>query len=69
MVGICPVCRVYRKLTNHHVFKRSVFGDRKNDTVITLCEECHQELEGRMPLRPTEGICVAILARMLEEDR
>jgi len=43
----CALCGSRDNLTTHHRYKRSVFGEN-NDRVITLCEECHKNLENEI---------------------
>ena len=40
----CTFCGNTKNLTIHHPHKRSVFGEN-DDSIVTLCEECHRELE------------------------
>jgi hypothetical protein len=47
-IGYCPGCQRHGVvLTNHHVWKRSVWGrDKKKRRIkIPLCKDCHPELE------------------------
>jgi hypothetical protein len=46
-MGTCPVCKKTNiPLTEHHIFKRAVFGD--NDIKFLICRECHDVLEERI---------------------
>lgn len=43
-IGTCPRCEKENiPLTEHHFYKRAVFGD--SQIVILVCRECHDELE------------------------
>jgi uncharacterized protein YlaI len=43
-MGRCPVCkRVNIPLTEHHFFKRAVFGD--NGIIVYICRDCHDNVE------------------------
>ena len=46
-IGYCSKCgRSGIPLTEHHIFKRSVFGN--NDNTVLLCRECHNDLENQV---------------------
>ena len=65
LVGICPACLNYRRLTTHHLWPKRVYGRRGNDATITLCSKCHEALERVMPYRPTMEQCLNVLFRIL----
>lgn len=44
--GICPKCEKEGLLTEHHVWKRSVWGP--NDRTVFICRDCHNELESKV---------------------
>lgn len=47
-IGYCPGCRRHGMLlTNHHNWKRSVWGrnKKKNSKTTWLCRDCHTKLE------------------------
>lgn len=46
-IGNCPKCgRENVPLTEHHIWKRSVWGP--NNHTVFLCRECHDELEAKV---------------------
>lgn len=50
-IGYCPGCRRHGVvLTNHHNWKRSVWGrdKKKNGKTTWLCRDCHSELEAEI---------------------
>ncbi len=44
--GICPKCKKEGLLTEHHIWKRSVWGP--NGHTVFLCRECHDKLETKV---------------------
>jgi transcription elongation factor Elf1 len=43
-IGTCPRCKKENvNLTEHHLYKRAVFGD--SPIVILACRECHDDVE------------------------
>lgn len=58
----CAICKEKENLTAHHLFKRAVFGEKNNDYIVTLCDNCHTKLEEKITqmekeiLEPLEGI-------------
>ena len=63
--GICPTCLKRKILTQHHIFPQRRYGNRKNDTIILLCQDCHIEIEKLIPEVPTEEQCITALYWML----
>lgn len=46
-IGTCPKCkRENIPLTEHHIWKRSVWGP--NNHTVFLCRDCHDELESKV---------------------
>lgn len=46
-LGTCPKCkRENIPLTEHHIWKRSVWGP--NNHTVFLCRDCHDELESKV---------------------
>lgn len=48
MRGFCPKCHTIQLLTRHHVFPRRYYP-KHNESVLMLCEKCHQEIERILP--------------------
>lgn len=47
---VCPKCDRLMILTRHHIKPRRWFGKgRRNNSVIYICRECHDELELLIP--------------------
>jgi len=44
----CAICRTTENLSLHHWFKRAVFGEYNNNSVMTLCLDCHQDVENKI---------------------
>jgi hypothetical protein len=44
--GVCSKCKKETILTEHHIWKRSVWGP--NDYTVFLCRDCHDELERKV---------------------
>jgi len=44
--GVCSKCEKETILTEHHIWKRSVWGP--NDCTVFLCRDCHDELERKV---------------------
>ena len=44
--GVCSKCEKETILTEHHIWKRSVWGP--NDYTVFLCRDCHDELERKV---------------------
>ena len=43
-IGRCPVCEKENiPLTEHHIYKRAVFGD--NEIIVYVCRDCHDKVE------------------------
>ena len=48
--GECPKCHCQKILTKHHIKPRRWFGrGKRNNSVIYICRECHDELELLIP--------------------
>jgi hypothetical protein len=47
-IGICNKCFFNRRLERHHILPRRFFG--KNKYTVVLCEDCHDEIEGILPI-------------------
>lgn len=47
----CPKCGEWRIMTRHHLWPRRVYGRENNSRVVILCQECHRELERRIPFK------------------
>lgn len=67
----CTICGDKENLTAHHLFKRAVFGKKDNRCIVTLCHDCHIEVEKEIDklektlLEPLEGIFVLIQSLLL----
>lgn len=49
IIDVCPICLERKKLTNHHLWRRAVFGrGNKNNEIELICNECHQTLEAEI---------------------
>lgn len=44
--GVCSKCKKETILTEHHIWKRSVWGP--NDYTVFLCRDCHDDLERKV---------------------
>ena len=45
-IETCPICLQKRRLTNHHLWRRAVYGrTARNNEIEKICEVCHQVLE------------------------
>lgn len=56
-IGYCPGCKSHGVvLTNHHKWKRSVWGrdKKKNGKTIWLCRPCHDVLEAEITRKENE---------------
>jgi hypothetical protein len=60
-----PTCLRYCWLTKHHIFPKRNHGKQRNDTIITLCQTCHEKVEERLPKNPTPTNCVSTLIGVL----
>jgi len=76
----CAICKSKEDLTIHHLFKRAVFGERDNNCIVTLCLNCHVEIEKQITeleksiLKPLDGIftflqSLLLLKKISFEDR
>jgi hypothetical protein len=67
--GVCPACRQYKNLQCHHIFPARI-QDKKcplaNDTVITLCNRCHAQIEKLLGSTPTFHRCINMLCWILQ---
>jgi hypothetical protein len=46
---LCPKCLQIRQRSRHHIFPVRHFGRKNNNTILYLCQECHQHLETFIP--------------------
>jgi hypothetical protein len=49
-LGVCPKCLKLKKLTSHHIFPLRFFGRKNNSWKLSLCLECHKDIEKHIPL-------------------
>ena len=68
MQGFCPKCCGVRELTKHHVYPKRF--RRKNNTILLLCRDCHDEIEKILPFEKLEfDTYVAITSFWLKGGR
>ena len=56
--GICPICHeYYPALTEHHIYKRAVFGRGKdNNKTIYICSYCQIEVDAEISRREGQAL-------------
>jgi ribosomal protein L37E len=66
-MGMCPACREYKQLNEHHIFCRRAFGKKNNDATIMLCQRCHSYLDSIIPYNPRKEQCLDLLIALLQQ--